>query len=259
MFALTTRVPARFRASSALLLSGCVLAASGAGPLTSTARAATVNLTSLSADASPTETGLVIRAASTSLVTGANDEAGGNLNVDAASVIVFQLPTLAVGETVSTASLTFRAAQGGTPTYNADLYGLGFRNVGTVLASDYFEGSVSVPLDTTDATVIEDNILTPGIVTGGFSTSTTGSAALVAYLNDQYAAGAGGNFVFLRFSPDNEPADGTRYFVGSNENTTQKPILNFTTSVPEPASAAFAFVAGAASLLNRRSRRPALV
>src|SRR5207237_216639 len=84
----------------------------------------------------------------------------------------------------------------GPGAFNGDLYGLAARASPTVLQSDFFIG----PSDGT-ATLIQDNILTSATAANA-STDATGDANLLSFLNTQYAAGASGKYVFLRFSPD---------------------------------------------------------
>jgi hypothetical protein len=155
-------------------------------------------------------------------------------------VMPFLLPVLEPGESVSSASFTFR--QNGSVTNlsaNVDLYGLGFRSESTVLVSDAFLGSE----DLTDASKIQD-ILVPagGSYSSGtvFSLSGEGATALAAYLNTQYSNGAGGNYVFLRLNSDIFTT-GNRLEVNTSDSTTPsfRPSLTFTV-IPEPASALLA-------------------
>lgn len=119
---------------------------------------------------------------------------------DRSAVLVFQLPNLGAVSNPFTLAL-FRlnlSSKTGTPP-NADLYGLGRRVGATVLASDYY--GQTTPVDPSDATLIQNNILTSSTAT-----------ALTNYLNTQYANGAGaGQYVFLRLSSDTAPGGSNRY------------------------------------------------
>lgn len=183
----------------------------------------------------------------------------------ACMVIPFQLPTLDPGAKFVTASLTDQLAGiSGAPTFNADLYALTRTSAdATVVSADFYAG----PSDSA-ATLIQDNILTPTTPVRGtvawpylsFSTSTSGSAALVDFLNAIYAGGANaGKYFFLRFSPDlaSMPTGNNAYNITASNagNSFEKPTITFTTdAVPEPAS--IATLAGAAlMLLSRRKSR----
>ena len=117
----------------------------------------------------------------------------------ASYVAPFLLPTLGAGEEFSTANL--RTQLYGLPPVgpaaNADLYGLGRRAADTVLASDYYSGTG----DGSDATLIQAGFFTDSMALGLKYTDAGGDAALVSYLNAQYAGGAGaGQYVFIRIS-----------------------------------------------------------
>jgi hypothetical protein len=207
-----------------------------------------VSLTSLAADASPSQNGNVVRVGTNSLVAGTSDV---GTEGDTAGVFVFQLPTLALGESVTNANFSVRAVEGSltnTPTFNIDLYGLGFRTTSAVAAGDYFEAA----LDATDATLIADNFIVPADnANGNTETTAAEDVSLANYINAQYTAGAGGQFIFLRVNADATVPNGERYFFGSNENTTQKPVLTFDV-VPEPSVVALLSVAAPALLARRR-------
>lgn len=119
---------------------------------------------------------------------------------DRNTVYVFQLPDLgAVANPFTNASFAFNyvSKEGTVP--SCDLYGLGRRDAAAVLAGDYYGQTPTA--DTSDATRLQTGILTNATPLGSVGTSASGNAALLNYLNAQYASGAGiGKFVFLRLS-----------------------------------------------------------
>lgn len=177
-------------------------------------------------------------------------------------VMPFLLPTLPAGHQFASADLRLQLFElHGTPA-DADLYGLGARASSTVLASDYYQGVVADP---SDATLLQQGLLTASSPlrtdanTGPFIyTSVSGNAALTAYLNAQYAGGAGaGTYVFLRLSPhlDTVPPGWNAYAVLTQDagGAQEKPLLSYTTApVPEPT--ALAGLVLSAGLLIRRRR-----
>lgn len=150
-------------------------------------------------------------------------------------VYVFQLPTLAVGESIGSASFTFtQLTNSSALTANIDLYGLNYRTASTVTVADYFVGS----LDSTSATLLKDNWFTSGTLASANTAYTTDGGAssnLTAYLNAQYVAGAvGGNYVFLRLNYD-AFSDVGRIEAATANNSTEayRPLISYTI-VPEP-------------------------
>ncbi len=159
-------------------------------------------------------------------------------NVSRSPVFVFQLPALGpVAQPFTSASVSLNLHEISTspaPVGNVDLYGLGIRGTPTVLASDYWADTDLV--DTTDATFLQDNILTPSSTLG-----TTTSVDIADYLNAQYASGAGaGQFVFLRLSTDADLSNSQRYFITSADGAanipdeTIWPRINGTVVIPYP-------------------------
>lgn len=148
-------------------------------------------------------------------------------------VFVFQLPSLPAGHKIGTASVSvFYYGKDGSPSFNADLYGLPCRTASTVLSSDFYAG----PSDP-NATLIQDNFATPSSGSTGVTTGTNaaGDLALANYLNIQYQAGGTGKFVFLRLSPDAVLTNNfTRYKYNSAEASAfYQPKLTFTTTPSE--------------------------
>ncbi len=181
-------------------------------------------------------------------------------------VFVFQLPTLTVGQSFSSSSLSFTLLQNGdtqvanggfsasvNPTFNLDLYGLGQRPTATVATGDMYFGATT---DGTDATLLQADFITSSTTVGTVSFS---GAGLDTYLNAQYAGGVNaGNFVFLRLNPDvaaaSEATNNQNYRVSMADNTGTTayakivPKIDFT-AVPEPSALALlgvgmAFAAG---------------
>jgi hypothetical protein len=210
--------------------------------------AAAVVVSSQSTDGEISEAGTVLSTANTAARVGGSSgaPAGGR-----DGVLVFLLPTLSLGESVSAANLDFGlASKTGTPTFGVDLYGLAFGATSTP-PGDYYEGA----LDTTNADLIQNDVVTSSTGNVALATDATGDANLVTYLNNQYAAGAGGQYVYLRFSPDADQGSNTvGYNVTMSEATTNAPKLTFTT-VPEPVSAGLVALVGVAIAGARRRRR----
>ena len=146
------------------------------------------------------------------------------------------------------------------PNYNADLYGLDSRaeldpvtGNPVSLANDYFVGPGP---DATDATLLQDNLLTINSRAGFFDVD------VVDYLNDQYDGGAAeGDFIFFRFSPDFNPNatipdSRDAYLIASANSIPQlQPTITFTTvtAVPEPSTMGVLLL-GATLLCSRRRR-----
>lgn len=135
-----------------------------------------------------------------------------NASFNSVAVMVFQLPTLPVGQKFSAVGFTsYLLGQNGAPTFNVDLYGLGVDSVSTVLASDYYAG----PLDSSN-TLLLDNYITPS--TPGVTFPSTSVSLLTDYLNICYANGTNaGQYVFLRLSPDTAALSWNYYHIASAE------------------------------------------
>jgi hypothetical protein len=165
-----------------------------------------------------------------------------------AGVYPFLLPNVgAIAAPFTAASVNFYAGSSPTATLPAaiNLDGLSPRSTATVVGTDYSAA----------ATSIQAAFLPTAGTTGNYTTSATGSAALLAYLNTAYAGGTGaGSYVFLRLAPASQ---GTSSFTGYNiataeaGNTSQRPTITYT-AVPEPA--ALGLLGGAALLTLRRRR-----
>lgn len=165
----------------------------------------------------------------------------GSLGKDRCAVIPFQLPDLgAVTNPFLTVSFTVNyASVTNNPSGNVLLYGLGARSAATVLTTDYWAATSDV--DPTDATLMQTNLIVNGSRDYGLKTTdATGSAALLAWLNAQYAGGAGsGKYVFLRLSADvAQTAGSTRYNITSTDgavaasNSTISPQITYFAHTP---------------------------
>lgn len=173
----------------------------------------------------------------------------------ACGVLVFQLPTLPAGEQFASASASINIHDDIiNSSMGIDLYGLPARAAPDVLATDYYQGSGYDP----NATLIQSNFLTASTVLGIQPFSDASQAALLSYLNAQYADGAGaGQYVFLRFSPNADTISGwTSWTVLSEDagGADEKPSLSYTAGpVPEPATLSLLVLGGLAVLRRRRN------
>lgn len=123
-------------------------------------------------------------------------QSGFNGGFDYSMVFVLQLPVLSVNQTITSADFSFYNTASGS-TFDTDLYGLSYRALPTVLASDWYTGTGDP-----NNTLIQAGIVPPSFSNQGrFSTSASGDAALLSFILAQYASGAlGGEYVFLRLS-----------------------------------------------------------
>ena len=170
-------------------------------------------------------------------------------------VIPFQLPTLGAGEMFATASLEMLLYElVGSPEYNVDIYGLGSRTEASVLSGDFYWGALDG-----SATLIQNNFATPASSAGSYSTDAAGDTALAAYLNAQYAGGAGaGDFVFIRLSMDvaSAPAGNIAYVFTTQDagGAGEKPQILYTAAIPEPSTLALITI-GMGGILRLCSKR----
>ena len=125
----------------------------------------------------------------------------GAVGKDRCSVIPVQLPDLGpVNDPFEWAEFSFNyEGKQGTVKGNVDLYGLGRRASPTVLVGDFWTATDEIDGD--DATLIAHDAITENSTAYGLKS--VSNAALVDYLNAQYAGGAGaGQYVFIRLSVD---------------------------------------------------------
>jgi chitodextrinase len=143
---------------------------------------------------------------------------------DRAMVFVFVLPTLAAGEVITDADLSFNLESiANTPNGNADLYGLPYQTSLSIGSSQYYDGTFD---GDAGAEGIEGAILTPSSTSGAISTSSTGDANLVDYLNAQYDAGAeGGDYVLIRLNSSVSNEGNYKYYTVSTANSGNGPSL----------------------------------
>ena len=154
-----------------------------------------------------------------------------NSNTDNCYVVPFELPTLPVGKTLSDASFSFNVeSYSNQPTTtNIDLYGIGFRNSSDVLLTDDNYAGAN---DGSDAVKLQDNILVGTSTEVGTITSSS-SPSLVAYINAQYSNGAvGGDFIFLRLSPD-QTGNTETWNLSSANSSSKVPQLTLTFGVSD--------------------------
>ncbi|MBI4907738.1 MAG: PEP-CTERM sorting domain-containing protein [Acidobacteria bacterium] len=202
---------------------------------------------------------------------------GLNGGFDYSMIFVFQLPVVGLNQIITNAEFSPYVLSSGliNPT---DLYGIAYRALPTVLASDWFTGTGDP-----NNTLIQSSFLTQNTVTADRAvTSPSGNAALTSFLNAQYAAGADdGDSVFLRLSTNATTlvngsvnfyytADVAPFLAAATGLSLDffqeqfSPILNVTiedrpqdTSVPEPASVAGVGLGlGLLILLRSRRQRP---
>jgi hypothetical protein len=225
--------------------------------ISTSSKAATINGSTSDFEARLSSTGLYDPGNST---TATSLRSGFQANfVGLSPVFFFQLPTLAGGQSINNASVSFSllpdsAVTAVTPAHNADLVALGFTNVDPP-AKTQTEGQSYYYIGQGDTApghvLIQDNFLAPTdfIPNGGTatrkSTDAIGSAALSTYISGLYADPSfvpGTSYLILRVNPDLTGDTGTkRYTLGSarNANASFRPTLDLDiTPVPEPSTMA---------------------
>ncbi len=154
------------------------------------------------------------------------------------AIIPFQLPVRPAGKLVVSANLNVNIAYiRHWISSDIDLYGLPYSSVSTISPSDFYDQSFADPSGSVtgiqDAYIIRDISGTEPLGTEIFTdrlvdSNAIGDAALVAYINAQYDAGAvAGDYVFLRLSVDAASGSvGAHYYGISDESTAEAPVLS---------------------------------
>ncbi len=172
-----------------------------------------------------TNGGTAYRINNNELVVGALDHWENVVGGDA--VLIFEIPLEEQAYNLSNIELEFTARRRHTPgtPWNADLHLLGIYNSTTPFSSysAYTNGNPEILL-------IKDNIL--GIAFPNVNTTITSeSFALVPIIKTFYQNNpnySGGQYLFLRFSPDSDPGNQAyRFYIYSANSTENKPKLNF--------------------------------
>lgn len=172
-----------------------------------------------------TNGGTAYRINNNELVVGALDHWENVVGGDA--VLIFEIPLEEQAYNLSNIELEFTARRRHTPgtPWNADLHLLGIFNSTTPFSSysAYTNGNPDILL-------IKDNIL--GITFPNVNTTITSeSFALVPIIKTFYQNNpnySGGQYLFLRFSPDSDPENQAyRFYIYSANSTENKPKLNF--------------------------------
>lgn len=172
-----------------------------------------------------TNGGTAYRINNNELVVGALDHWENVVGGDA--VLIFEIPLEEQAYNLSNIELEFTARRRHTPgtPWNADLHLLGIYNSTTPFSSysAYTNGNPDILL-------IKDNIL--GIAFPNVNTTITSeSFALVPIIKTFYQNNpnySGGQYLFLRFSPDSDPGNQAyRFYIYSANSTENKPKLNF--------------------------------
>ena len=179
-------------------------------------------------------------------------------------VLVFHLPTIPVGHTISSAKLiTFASTVNAKAAHHlaVDLYGLPFvaETAGTsdaeVQSSDAETSRVFALTGNNGTGIMENFYPESSVVNTGssFSTDTAAETALGSWITDQISTGAvTGDYLFLRLSPGEftGTASNRGWKTNSADAASNIPMLTITTSlvsVPEPSAFLFMTLAGCLS------------
>lgn len=168
----------------------------------------------------------------------------------------FELPTVSSSADILSASASLGyLSKADAPSYNIDLWGLGFTDTGVIdPAWRLFGNTDSDPgVGVASRTKIQDNLITPGLAPPTTAlTDAAGNATFVTFLQSLYDAGAeGGDLAIFRLNPDaflNPSSGGTPAY---RLQIVQPPAV---TAVPEP-SALSALGVGLVLLGLMRRRR----
>lgn len=204
-----------------------------------------------------------VNIASTTLSAGDDNAAFNQLYC--AGILVFQLPSIPVGEAITTANLgiywdadnmqSIGSLTGSTD--NAmpkwcDLYAVRYSASSTVTTNDWgYKANVGVNdvlLESQFLYQAANVTMNPTLA----ETSAGADAALASWLTAQYTAGAvAGDYVFLRIQAMKD--SGNPWKITSGDAATQKPLLTIETSViPEPATVGMIGLGAVIAMLIRR-------
>jgi len=190
-----------------------------------------------------------------------------NANQGLSNIYFFALPTIGPNQVITDATMNFNFDSiSNSPTYNTDLYGLGYVDSGPNMSGSWFaEGPApdtrtraSLGTGTTGTvSLIEDDILTTS--TPLVAVSTSNPAAMIDFIDSLYADGAeGGDFAIFHYIADqfvSGPTGASGFRIShSDAPTSQLAQLEITVQqVPEPGTLAiWGLVAGVALLFAWR-------
>jgi hypothetical protein len=147
------------------------------------------------------------------------------------STLMFELPVLREGKTVSAATLTFYVSSvTGEPPFNADLYGIAFDKK---VPAKYYEGPFAADQD--GSTGLQDDIMTPATVAGPCSASSEGNKKITEWIRSFYTANPdykGGSFAVFRMSPDTDSAANVGYGIAQGGTAGKEMRLSLTITDP---------------------------
>ena len=147
------------------------------------------------------------------------------------AIIPFQLPTIGVGETITSAEFSSQllALSGGLDT-EVDLYAMNYRSSNTILDSDFYAG-------TNDGSnqLLENGFFTKSSTVGKHISNASANTVLLDFINQQYSNGAvGGDFIFIRLNQSTSDASNYNYWdIASQDNGTvsNRPLLTLVSEV----------------------------
>jgi|GEM_PF-2468716 len=143
------------------------------------------------------------------------------------STLMFELPVLREGKTVSAATLTFYVSSvTGAPSFNADLYGIAFDKK---VPAKYYEGPFAADQD--GSVGLQDDIMTPSAVVGPCSASSEGNKNITEWIRGFYTANPdykGGTFAIFRMSPDADSGANAGYGIAQGGTAGKEMRLSLT-------------------------------
>lgn len=181
-------------------------------------------------------------------------------SLEYAGIEEFLLPSLAPGETITNASLSFVTTVGGKIVgANTDIWALGLLSSPAVTTSQYLGADTDA---TTGHTKLVDNFINANTYVSGTRTTTSPqNATITAYIQSLYTtlgnANVAGKYLVIRVNPDDTLATSDGSFRFATYNNATKNSLTLTTAVtviPEPATAAMGAALLAIAGLSRRRR-----